>query len=221
MTLPAKNKVGALIIFGFLFVVVLFFIRNQQIEAASFYINPATGQIDSEKFTVTISLDPEGDNVSKASAYISYNTEHVEVSSINNGVFNAYTSRFNDPTTGVIHIEANNSNTLSSIVNFATIEFLNLKSSPNIDLNILTTPTYKSTIVDSNGANLLSTASGSILTNGMYSTNNGGQITSSASPSATVPDTGIGFVDYRLLIVLSMVLSITSLYMRNHVKSEY
>lgn len=220
MILPAKNKVGTQIIFGFILVVGLFFAINFPVKAASFYINPATGKIDTEKFTITISLDPEGDNVSKASAYISYDTTQIEVSTITNGTFNAYTSRFNDPTTGVIHIEASNTDELSNIVNFATIEFVNLNTSPNLNLDILTTPTYKSTILDSSGTNLLSTANGAQLTNGLYSAT-GGQITTSATPSAAVPDTGIGFVDYRLLIVLSTVLSVTSLYMRNHAKSEY
>ncbi|NCT55566.1 hypothetical protein GW755_01840 [bacterium] len=204
----------------FLFFIVAPLIFTKHVNAASFYINPATGQISSEKFSITLTIDPEGDNVGSASAYLSYDAKQVEVSVINNGTFNSYTSKFNDPTTGIIHIEAKNDQVLTGIVNFAVIEFTNLKTSPTIDLQLLTTPTYKSNILDSEGIDTTNTVKSASLDNSLYNSN-GGALTSSATPSVAVPSTGFEIVDFRFLILLSVALSFTSLFMRSHAKSKY
>ena len=197
-----------------------FFAAPKYVQAASFYVNPATGQISSDKFSITITIDPEGDEIGSASAYLSYNTSQVEVSVINNGTFNAYTSKFNDPTTGIIYIEAQNTEALNGIVNFAVIEFTNLKKSQTIDLELLTTPTYKSTILDMEGLNIMTTAKSSSLTN-LLNTSGTTSLTKSATPSGTIPETGVDFIDFRFLIILSSVLSFTSIFMRNHAKSKH
>lgn len=215
MFLPKKKVLCYILVF---FVICLGSIK--EVKAASFYINPATGQINSDKFSITLTIDPEGDEISSASAYLSYNTSEVEVSVINNGVFNAYTSKFNDPTTGIIHIEANNTDNLSDVVNFAVIEFVNLKNSPKITLELLTTPTYKSAILDKNNLDIMTTSQSSSLINNLFSNNNS-VLTKTATPSVSIPETGVDFVDFRFLILLSTILSFTSLFMRNHAKSKY
>jgi hypothetical protein len=205
MTLP--NTIKVLLLITYLFLLQLPF--SQKIEAASIFLNPATGTVSTSEFNIGVTVDSESDTtVLGTKAFISYDPSVFEVLKIENGNFSNYILKNTDPAAGLITIDANLNTPIDSntIVTLATIAFKTKTNNTSTQISFLKTTPYQTKVTNSDQINLLTNYIDANLT---INTNQNDTVTKTSS-TVQVPTTGsTNFLAYTLTISLLIILSFT------------
>ncbi|PIR43178.1 hypothetical protein COV24_03995 [candidate division WWE3 bacterium CG10_big_fil_rev_8_21_14_0_10_32_10] len=227
MTLPHNIKITRFLLINILLVLFLVLPFNaSKLKAAEIYVNPATGTVDSETFTSTITLDPTSNtNIQQVKVYIKYNPQVLEVTKVSPGDFDSYQNTSNDEASGIIEINASNSQVLTTadIVKIVGVDFKPLANNGFADIEVLNTETYQSQVLDSLGTNLLTnTNKASLLldiqqSNAVQNVQNTNNIVQATVPY--VPKTGTN--NNIPLTFISLGTILVSYTIRKSVKSKY
>lgn len=189
----------------------------KKVEAASLYLNPATGSILTTTFEVTTSLDTATSaNIKSVDAYILFNSQLVNVERIEKiGLTTASTATYNN-SNGSIHIKGDFVQTpqQSSVINFAKIYFKTLNNSKGSTANFEIDQTIdQSLVIDTQGENVLTQTVGANL---LIDTTT--QITNN-STGTKVP--GTGNINIQIFTILAVLSTFILLIFKKHVATKY
>ena len=224
-----KNLSNTIKFLAFFFGFLVFSSLSVEAYASSAYVSPTSGLITVENFKVSFYVESGASEPEMAGANLKITyPANVKVVSVNNGEFDSYLEKVDNPATREISINAVNSagNFKSGKVKVASVDFQALEKTGQVQLTISST----SQINGAGGEQLLTET-----INGVYNlslpettaaTSADTSVTSIAvgSPSVTttseavVPATGIGDnkIVYYLIISISMIgLGVTSLYRKS------
>lgn len=215
-------------VFVLFFSLVAFSFLTVKANASSAYVSPTSGLITVENFKVSFYVESTTSEPEMAGANLKITyPANIKVVSVNNGEFDSYLEKVDNPATREISINAVNNagNYKSGKVKIASVDFQALEKTGQVQLTISST----SQINGAGGEQLLTET-----INGVYNlslpettpaTSADTSITSVAigAPSvetsvASVPATGIGDnkIVYYLVISLSMIgLGVASLYRKS------
>lgn len=208
MTLPTKiNK-----IFLVFFALVISVSFGTKVNAATLYLNPATGSVDSN-FDLNVTVDTkDSSNLKSVEAFVTFDPTQLEVSNIQNGVFDNYTAREVDNAVGLVTIKADMATTpaANEIVQLAKISFTALKTGESATIEFSKSTQNQSKIIDIIGTNILTSSTGATLLIS-DSNNTTTTVTSTTSSSTSVPSTGsfnpVVFITMFIFVVIFSVLA--------------
>lgn len=194
------------------FLLVIFFIfinaktNLYKVEAATLYLNPATGSILTPTFELTSSIDTEqNSNIKSIDTYIVFNNQLVNVVKIEKiGLTNQSTATYNN-SNGTIHIKGDFLQTpaTSVIINYAKIYFKTLNGSKGSTANFeIDRVINKSTVYSNTGTDLLSQVVGANLLINTSTTIN------TESTGTQIPNTGDSSFYVVLISILFSILAI-------------
>src|SRR3989338_3860168 len=216
-SLPKITKISVLF-----FSLVLFSSLTVKANASSAYVSPTSGLITVENFKVSFYVESTTSEPEMAGANLKITyPANVKVVSVNNGEFDSYLEKVDNPATREISINAVNNagNYKSGKVKIASVDFQALEKTGQVQLTISST----SQINGAGGEQLLTETINGVYNLSLPETTPVASI-AVGSPSvattsvASVPATGIGDnkVAYYFVISLSMIgLGVASLYRKS------
>jgi len=216
-SLPKITKISVLF-----FSLVLFSSLTVKANASSAYVSPTSGLITVENFKVSFYVESTTSEPEMAGANLKITyPANVKVVSVNNGEFDSYLEKVDNPATREISINAVNNagNYKSGKVKIASVDFQALEKTGQVQLTISST----SQINGAGGEQLLTETINGVYNLSLPETTPVASI-AVGSPSvattsvASVPATGIGDnkIVYYFIISLSMIgLGVASLYRKS------
>lgn len=216
MTLPRLTKTSFQL-FITVFLLIYSLIKADPLFAASIFLNPATGTIDSQSSQVRITLDTEDNaQIDAVKVYLSYDPSVIKIVRVNNGDLDTYTVKEIDPAVGLVTIEGNFlSNPFDNqILEIAALDIEALKNNASATIEVLTTNPYTSEVTDTSGLNVLSSTVDSNLTTS-YATTPGVNYTSNTN----VPNTG-SYTFFNVAII-SLALIFLSFVIKKNAVSKF
>ena len=182
--------------------------------AAEIFVNPATGTLDKENFTITITVDSADEvDIRNVTTYVKYNPSYIQVLQMNPGDFSSYPTLDNNKSTGIIKIVAANTQGISStgIITLATVNFKSLINSGFVDIDILNTGANVSSVENSLGENLLTSASSSSL---LVDINVPKTSPTSESSRPIIPKTGHNW-NFEVLLISAALIIVSFVIRKN------